>query len=57
MKWAIERDDFGVPRRLVWLGAEYRATPIIYTACPRCHSKHVLQNTCLNCWWKDTGGH
>jgi hypothetical protein len=48
-RYHIERDDSGLPCRMVWLGDFIRAS-VTYTTCPKCSSSRMVDNRCLNCW-------
>lgn len=47
--YAIERDEQGLPTRMIWQGDYVRAS-VAYTACPKCHSRRMHDNRCLDCW-------
>lgn len=52
----IERDESNMPVRLVWSGDYPRQSiqTLHYLACPRCGSKRVTNQRCLDCWWSAT---
>jgi hypothetical protein len=47
--YIIERDEAGLPVRMVWTG-DYRTVPIEYETCPRCEGQKLVHGRCLKCW-------
>ena len=47
--YTIERDEKGLPYRMVWNGDYVRAS-VTYINCPKCGSRRMVQNRCLDCW-------
>lgn len=47
--YTIERDSDGLPNRMIWNGDYVRAS-VTFTACPKCDSRRIVDNRCLNCW-------
>lgn len=47
--YLVERDDTGMPTRLIWAG-DVRRMPV-YLTCPTCPtSPPLVQGRCLTCW-------
>lgn len=48
--YSIDRDEQGLPFRMVWHG-DYRTVPV-YEWCPRlsCNGQKLIKGRCLRCW-------
>lgn len=52
--YTIERDAEGKPCRMVWGGDYMRVQPPHYLTCLRCQSARIVDQRCLDCWWRPT---
>lgn len=48
----FERDERGMPTRMIWTGDVPARPNVAYTVCPRCRSRRMEANNCFNCWWR-----
>lgn len=49
--YRLERDDRGMPARMIWRGDFVRMKPLSYLVCPRCRSRRMHDSRCFDCWW------
>lgn len=48
--YTIERDEQGLPFRMLWNG-DYQTVPVDYVTCPKCGGdQRLVAVKCLKCW-------